>query len=39
MKHIKRISVTRADAFIDFFNAFWRAWRDFQYNKKYEMGI
>ncbi len=39
MKHIKKISVVRAEAFANFFNAFWRAWRDFQYSKKYEMGI
>lgn len=39
MKHIKRITVTRAEAFTNLFNAAWRAWRDFQYNKKYEMGV
>jgi len=38
MKHIKRITVARAEAFTNFFNATWRAWRDFRYNKKYEIG-
>ncbi len=39
MKHIKPISTRRAEAFADFFNAFWRAWQDLQYTKKYEMNI
>ena len=37
MKHLKKISTTRADAFTDFFNAVWRAWQDFLYAKKNEV--
>lgn len=39
MKHIKPISVTRADAFTDFFNAIWRSWQDFRFAKKNEFSI
>ena len=34
MKHIKTITVSRADAFTDFMNAFWRAWMDYRRDKK-----
>ncbi len=39
MKHIKPITTVRADAFIDLLNAMWRAWRDFQFAKKNEIGL
>lgn len=38
MKHVKRITVVRADAFINFMNAVWRAWQDFRFEKKNEIG-
>ncbi len=28
MKHIRKVSVVRADAVSDFSNAVWRAWQD-----------
>ncbi len=39
MKHIKKISTVRADAFTDFLNAIWRAWQDFRIAKKNEISI
>lgn len=39
MKHLKRISVVRADAFTNFMNAMWRAWQDFRFEKKNEIGF
>lgn len=39
MKHIKTISMTRADAFTDFLNAVWRAWQDYRVAKKNEFGV
>ncbi len=39
MKHIRKISATRADAFTDFLNAIWRAWYDFRFGKKNEYRI
>lgn len=36
MKHIKTISTSKADAFTTYYNAIWRAWRNFQYEKKNE---
>jgi len=39
MKHIRTMSVSRADAFTDFWNAFWRAYRDFRFAKKNEFGV
>lgn len=39
MKHLKPISARRADAFTNFFNAIWRAWMDFRYEKKNEYAI
>ena len=37
MKHIKTITLARADAYADFLNAVWRAWQDFLYAKKNEL--
>lgn len=37
MKHIRKITTVRADAFTDFMNAIWRAWQDFRYAKKNEI--
>lgn len=34
MKHIRTISVARADAFTDLLNAVYRAWLDFIFAKK-----
>jgi hypothetical protein len=39
MKHIKKISTVRADAFLDFFNAMYRAWEDFKFAKKNEFSF
>lgn len=39
MKHIKKITMVRADAFTDLLNAVWRAWQDFRYAKKNEYSI
>lgn len=39
MKHLKTISIARADAFTDFTNAIYRAWRDFRFGKKNELGF
>ncbi len=36
MKHIKRISTPKADSFLDFYNALFRAWVDFRGGKKDE---
>ncbi len=36
MKHIKTITVTRADAYANFFNAVYRAWQAFLFEKKNE---
>ena len=36
MKHVKKISVAKADAFTNYYNAIWRAWQDFQFAKKNE---
>jgi len=36
MKHIRQISTPRADAFISFYNALYRAWIDFRTGKKDE---
>lgn len=33
MKHIKPVSTPRADAFLDFYNALFRAWVDFRNGK------
>jgi hypothetical protein len=35
MKHVRKISATRADAFTAFFNDLWRAWYDYRDAKKY----
>lgn len=37
MKHLRRISMSRADAFNEFMNALWRAWQDFRYQKNDEI--
>ena len=37
MKHIKRLTTARADAFTDFTNAVWRAFQDFRFGKKNEL--
>jgi len=34
MKHLRKISLTRADAFTALLNNLWRAWYDFR-DKKY----
>lgn len=34
MKHVKRISVVRADAFGDLLNSIFRAWSDYVFAKK-----
>lgn len=35
MKHVKKMTVVRrADAFNDFLNEIWRAWTNYQYEKK-----
>lgn len=39
MKHLKRITTQRADAYSDFWNAVWRAYRDFRFAKKNETGV
>jgi hypothetical protein len=39
MKHIKTITVTKADAFANLFNAVWRAWQDFLYEKKNDIAV
>lgn len=39
MKHLRPVTVARADAFTDLYNAIWRAWRDFRYAKKNDMGL
>ena len=39
MKHIKTITVARADAFTNFFNAVFRAWQDFLFEKKNEIAL
>ncbi len=36
MKHIRQISTPKADAFVDFYNALFRAWVDFRNDKKDE---
>jgi hypothetical protein len=36
MKHIRQISTPKADAFIDFYNALFRAWVGFRDDKKNE---
>tara|TARA_R110001592_G_scaffold169516_4_gene406080 strand:+ start:1926 stop:2051 length:126 start_codon:yes stop_codon:yes gene_type:complete len=36
MKHIRQISTPKADAFVDFYNALYRAWIDFRNGKKDE---
>jgi len=37
MKHIKTLSMTRADAFNNFLNDIWVAWQNFRFDKKNEM--
>jgi len=39
MKHIKAITVARADAITDFWNDIWRAWLEFKIAKKNELGL
>lgn len=39
MKHLKPMTVARADAFTNFFNAIFRAWQDFRFEKKNEFSI
>ena len=39
MKHLKRMSVSRADAFTDFWNAIWRAWQSYNYDKNREINL
>mgnify|MGYP006972337459 CR=1 FL=1 len=39
MKHIRKMTLKRADAFNNFMNAVWRAWQDFRYEKKNEVGF
>ncbi|MFP4500049.1 MAG: hypothetical protein ACLFTT_03530 [Candidatus Hydrogenedentota bacterium] len=39
MKHVKRITVARADAFTDFWNALWRAWQGFRFDKSQEFNL
>ncbi len=36
MKHIRQISTPKAGAFVDFYNALFRAWVDFRSAKKGE---
>ena len=36
MKHLRQISTPKADAFLDFYNALYRAWIDFGNAKKNE---
>jgi hypothetical protein len=37
MKHIRTITTARADAFITFYNAIWRAWQNYRFEKKNEV--
>lgn len=39
MKHIQPITVARADAFTNYVNALFRAWQNFRFEKKNEIGI
>jgi hypothetical protein len=39
MKHIRKVSSFRADAFSDFLNDISRAWTDFVYAKKNETSV
>jgi hypothetical protein len=39
MKHVRPMTVAKADAYSDFFNAVWRAWQDFRFAKKNEFGF
>jgi hypothetical protein len=39
MKHLRPITTARADAFTNFMNAIYRAWRDFRFEKKNEIGL
>ncbi len=44
MKHVKKISMQKvstpkADAFTNYYNAIWRAWQDFRYEKKNEFSF
>ena len=39
MKHVKTMTVAKADAYSDFFNAIWRAWQDFRFAKKNEFSF
>lgn len=36
MKHIKPISTPKADSFLDFYNALFRAWTEFRDGKRNE---
>jgi hypothetical protein len=33
MKHIRKMTVRRADAFLTLFNSVWRAWYDLRHTK------
>ncbi len=39
MKHVKPMTVAKADAYSDFFNAIYRAWVDFRIAKKNEFSF
>jgi hypothetical protein len=39
MRHIRKMTLRKADAFTNFLNAVWRAWQDFKYEKKNEIGF
>lgn len=39
MRHVKVVTVKRADAYTDFLNALWRAWQDFRYQKNEEIAF
>jgi len=38
VKHIRKVSARRADAFTDFLNDLQKAWSDFVFAKKNELG-
>ena len=39
MKHIKTITTPKADAFTDLLNEIWRAWQEFRFAKKGDVGF
>ena len=39
MKHIKPVTVARADALTDLWDAVWSAWLNFRFAKKNDYGV